>query len=66
MRLTMRDIRACGLCGPGTLTFLNAHPELRAKMVQTGSLDVSDVEHIDNADVQKVVRYVRERDDGQR
>lgn len=59
--VTMRDFRACKMCGPGTLKFFHAHPELRHALINEGGIPVSKLEEIDDAMVAQVAAYARSR-----
>lgn len=61
IRVTMRDFRACKMCGSGTLKFFHDHPELRHELIHEGGIPVSKLEEIDDAMVAQVAAYARSR-----
>lgn len=60
--VTMRDFRACKMCGSGTLRFFHAHPELRHALINDGGIPVSKLEQIEDAMLAQVTAYARSRD----
>lgn len=61
LRVTMADIRACGMCGPGTLAFFHRHKLMRSALIREGGVPIEDMEVIDDAMCQQVTRYVRSK-----
>lgn len=60
LRVTMRDIRECGMCGAGTLAFFHRHnPELRSEMVKQGGVSLNALEATGDAMALQVCEYVR-------
>lgn len=61
IRVTMRDFRACKMCGSGTLKFFHDHPELRYALIHDGGVPISKLEEIDNAMLAQVTAYARSK-----
>lgn len=57
--VTMRDFRACRMCGSGTLKFFHAHPDLRHALIHDGGIPVERLDEIDDAMVAQVAAYAR-------
>lgn len=63
MLVTMRDFRACKMCGPGTLKFFHAHKDLRRELIKEGGIPISKLEAIDDAMLAQVTDYARGKDE---
>lgn len=61
IRVKIRDFRACGMCGPGTLRFFHKHRDLRRVLIRDGGIPLEQLESIDDAMVAQVAAYARSR-----